>query len=195
MNKLAAGLLLMAALTSLGCGKSNTTVSTPAGTVSVQQGGGTTTITAPSATVAVQQDAKSMTVTSDKGNATITTGGGQSDAEKAIGLPSYPGATSQGAVTANDEDGQATSMNTLITSDPYDKVFTFYKEKMPGAKVTTVDANGIKTSVLVVEDEGKPTQTVTVNGQGAQTMIQIAVVHKPAGASSPSDEPSPDESP
>ena len=136
---------------------------------SVTPGGEKTTLTTKG------EDGKSVTVESEKqggkeGKVTVTTGEGTTTAEvgkdkvseKDIGVAFYPGATVDAGVSVNATGGKGgkASTVTMATSDPLDKVTSFYKDKY-GKGNTVVEQGG--TLMISIR-----------SGEGAGKMIMVA---------------------
>lgn len=94
---------------------------------------------------------------------------------KDIGVDLYPGAEMQKDVSASVTMGSIHTVTAvLLTSDPVDKVCTFYKEKYPGASVTSSDPNRCN---LVSKDQ-KDMITINVQPDGDSTKLQITNVNR-----------------
>ncbi len=62
----------------------------------------------------------------------------------------------------------------LLSSDSVDKVCTFYKEKFPGATVTSSDQNRCN----LVSNDQKNMITINIDADGDSTKLQITNVSK-----------------
>ncbi len=111
--------------------------------------------------------------------------GDSSQAVRDIGVDIYPGAEVQkeGASTAS-FGGIHTVTAVFESSDPLDKICTFYKSKFPNAMVSTTDQN----RCTVISNDSKNMVTINLEPDGSNTKIQITSVNKSAsGAKSSSD--------
>jgi hypothetical protein len=131
-----------------------------------------------SATVTTSQDNRSVTLQTKEGTMSI---GGNVDTSK-LGAPIYPGAQAneQGAVTTSSQKGTNT-MAGFKTSDPFDKVDSYYKHALPaGSQV--IDINSANGSVATFQLHVDPAGTlVTVNvtqSKPGETDILITRVTK-----------------
>jgi len=100
------------------------------------------------------------------------------DPEKAardLGVDIYPGAEVQknGASTAS-FGGIHTVSALFESSDPMDKVCSFYKEKFPGAMSTTSDEN----RCTIVSNDQKAMITINIESKGDGSKFQITNVTK-----------------
>ena len=104
-------------------------------------------------------------VTTPEGKQTTTSIGKSVDKAK-LGIELYPGAAVEtSANSANDEGGM--TMAALTTTDPFDKVAKFYKDKYPKATAQEVNSGGKQALIMqvgagndmkivsITEDEGK----------------------------------------
>ena len=123
------------------------------------------------------------TVTSDSGNKTVTVQSsagtltmGQSavDASK-LGVPVYPGATqSQGGFAYNGSHGSG-QMTSLTTSDGFDKVYAWYKSRLPADAEKMKSSSGDSSfAEFVTGAEGSPHTTVMISSKGTQTSIVLS---------------------
>jgi len=111
--------------------------------------------------------------------------GDSSQAVRDIGVDIYPGAEVQkeGASTAS-FGGIHTVTAVFESSDPLDKICTFYKSKFPNAMVSTTDQN----RCTVISNDSKNMVTINLEPDGSNTKIQITSVNKSAsGPKSSSD--------
>jgi hypothetical protein len=103
----------------------------------------------------------------DTASKSDSSGGGAVD-EKTK-LPLYPGATVNGSAASN---GQAATV--LTTADSFDKVYDWYKSKMPaGSEKAKVNAGGMSTASFIVDQNGGKA-TVAITSQGDKTTISLA---------------------
>src|SRR5215470_5973012 len=92
---------------------------------------GSTTIQGSNGPVTITQDQGSKSVTFQSKEGTAKLGVGAVDPQS-LGLPIYPGAQPNGNGSLSSETSQGKSqMLTMETADPFDKVYAFYKDKMP----------------------------------------------------------------
>ncbi len=113
-------------------------------------------------TVTTDSNQKTVTVQSSEG--TMTMGKGVVDAAK-LGVPLYAGATQdEGALSVTGARGSA-QMATFTTSDPFEKVYGFYKSKMPAGSEKMKVEQGDSSVAEFVTGSGKPGE--------AQTMVMI----------------------
>jgi len=108
------------------------------------------------------------TITTDKGQVTI---GGSVDPAK-LGVPVYPGATqAEGGMSVNSASGSG-SVTQFKTNDAFDKVYDFYKSKLPGdsekmkmgssmAMFTIKNADSSDTLVQITAGQGVTAVTIT----------------------------------
>jgi len=103
---------------------------------------------------------------------------------KELGVEIYPGAQvqKQGSASAT-FGGIHTVAANFETSDALDKVCDFYKQKFPGAMVTTSD----QSHCSIVATSQNNTITITIEGDGGATRIHIAKVSKKASSDSSSN--------
>lgn len=118
-------------------------------------------------------DNQSVTVQASGG--TITAGKNAVDPSK-VGLPVYPGAAADesGAMSATGAQ-QSGALVSLKTSDPFDKVYAWYKSHMP-ANAQTMDSTSGGTSVAsFVEGDSsdKEQKSVTITSSSEGTTITL----------------------
>jgi len=113
----------------------------------------------------VTTDTKQKTVTVQSSEGTMKMGQGVVDVAS-LGVPIYAGATQDdGALSLSGSKGTA-QMAAFTTADPFDKVYDFYRTKMPaGAQKMKVD-----------EGESSIAEFVTGSGKAGeiQTMVMIS---------------------
>jgi hypothetical protein len=125
----------------------------------------TGTSAAASATAAGAMSAASSSAMS--GAASPASDGAPTDSK--TNLPLYPNATSQASGASN---GQAGTV--LTTEDAFDKVYAWYKSKMPaGSEKAKLSAGGIDTVTFQV-DQSSGKGTVAITSQGGKTTITLA---------------------
>jgi len=158
--------------------------------------GGKKTTTIGGTSVTTSDDDKTTTVSGEGGSVTI---GNKAVDPSKLGAPLYPGAT-------QDEDGGSMSVTTseattstavLKSTDPFEKVYDFYKAQMPaGSEKLKMSSGGSSTAMFQVGDsDAKETVVVTIGAKdGEPTTISInhAVKSDAAmGSAGPSSAPSP----
>lgn len=121
-------------------------------------------------TVTVSNDGKQIRVNGPDGTSRVESGGNV-DLEKVFGLAPYPGAAQKVAAESQSGD-ETTNVATLTTPDAHDKVVAWYKERLPKAQFVDMDANGVKTASLSIE-EGNRTLSVTIMRDGSETTINL----------------------
>jgi hypothetical protein len=158
--------------------------------------GGKKTTTIGGTSVTTSDDDKTTTVSGEGGSVTI--GAKAVDASK-LGAPLYPGATQDaesGSMSVTTSEA-TTSAATLKTTDPFDKVYDFYKTRMPaGSEKLKMSAGGSSMATFQVGDsDAKETVLVTIaakDGESTTISINHAVKNGAATASAgPSSAPSP----
>ena len=96
-------------------------------------------------------------------------------AVKELGVDVYPGAQVQKNGTAIVAFGSIRTVNaTFESSDPVEKICSFYQSRLPSAAVRTSDQNRCS----IVSTDPANTTTVNVQASGDTTRIQIARVQK-----------------
>ena len=158
-------LLLVAALIALGgCGR-KMTFTTKEGTTTVEQGGA--------------GENKTVTVTSKEGSATF--GKNAVDLAK-LGLPVYPGATAKntGGFSISGKTGSSETVM-LETNDSFDKVYEWYKAKMPaGSETMKLSSGGGQFATFQVgKTSDKEVSAVTITGEKDKTSIMLTKGSKP----------------
>ncbi|MDE2481403.1 MAG: hypothetical protein KGN02_04345 [bacterium] len=123
------------------------------------------------ASVSQSDDGKSMTVTTKDGTVSID----KAVDASTLGAPVYPGATSAGSLSGTTEKGTG-ALATYTTKDSFDKVYAFYKSKLPaGSEKMKMATGDSQMAVFQVGADSAPEQTsVTVNAENGETTIQIA---------------------
>ncbi|HXM17787.1 MAG TPA: hypothetical protein VN934_03145 [Candidatus Tumulicola sp.] len=98
------------------------------------------------------------------------------DAAK-LGVPLYPGAkpTEGGGLDATTAEGSAQIL-VLTTGDSFDKVYAWYKSKMPAGseKARSSSADNSFASFEVVKNGSKEISSVELSTDGGKTQIAIA---------------------
>lgn len=127
----------------------------------------------------VTTDTKQNTVTIQSSGGTMKMGTNAVDVAK-LGVPIYGGAVKQqGGFSIGNQKGSE-AMVAFTTTDPFDKVYTFYKNALPQkAQVMKMDVGGSSvaefetghgkdgkpdTVIQITEDKGKTHITITKSG-------------------------------
>ena len=161
MKKALIMILLMGLVVSLiavtGCGEKKTTIKTPEGEVTVEEGGG-----------------GKYTYETDEGEVTYDVSEG-APSEEELGAPIYPGAEyvegSGGSVTGTGaEGGFATAGAEFKTDDSYDKVVSFYQKEL--GPPTYQDAS-LKQATWMVNATEESFTVVTVSVEEGEVTISI----------------------
>lgn len=137
----------------------------------------TTTVSTPGGNVTVQQGAGGETTTYKSSEGQVTVGRGAVDAAS-LGLPIYPGSkpSEQSSVsvsgTAHGGGGQIV---TLTTDDGFDKVYAYYKAQLPaGAEKMKVSSNGSSMATFQVgEQSAADAKTVMITEANGKVTIQL----------------------
>ncbi len=141
--------------------------------------------------VNVQTDQGSVSVDSSaNGTTTIKSGQGQMSVGKgavdaaSIGLPVYPGATAadNGSVSVSDTSkGQGSQVVVMTTTDPFDKVYEYYKGQMPsGSEKMKVSSGDSDIAQFQVGDsDAKDQKVVMITGAKGKVTIELTHVTKP----------------
>ena len=124
----------------------------------------------------ISQDGNHVKVETPFGSAESS--GDSTQAVHDLGVDVYPGAEAQkdGSSTAS-FGGIHTVTAVFSSSDPLDKVCSFYKSKYPSAMVATTDQN----RCTVISSDQKNMVTINLEPDGSNTKIQISSVNKSAG--------------
>ena len=160
-----------------GCGRKET-YTTPDGTVTVDRQGDTTEVTVETedGSLEMKGDQSKMTVTTEEGTAVFEMSPDIS--EKDIGIPIYPGAKFEQTVKRTDtEEDQDFAQVHLSTTDTFDKVKTFYAEKLPKATVTgNVETPEVKMLQIMWKAEGEQ-KMIMVSRDKSDAVTRI-VLHR-----------------
>lgn len=101
-------------------------------------------------------------------------------AVKELGVEVYPGAQVQKNGTAIVAFGSMRTVNAMFeSSDPVEKVCSFYQAQLPSASVRTSDQNHCS----IVSTDPKNAITINVQANGDVTRIQVARVQKKSDSS------------
>jgi hypothetical protein len=140
-----------------------------------------TTIQGANGPVTVTQDQGSKSVTFQSKEGTAKLGVGAVD-PASLGLPIYPGAqpNANGSLSTQTSAGSA-QLLTMQTADSFDKVYAFYKDKMPaGSEKTHVSAAGNSMASFQIGASGdKVLKTVNITSSSDKTDIVLMVSTKP----------------
>ena len=128
------------------------------------------------ATVTTSNDNKTTTIESKEGKVTV---GSDIDTSK-LGAPLYPGAEkSEGGYSVQSAQGSG-SMGSFKTSDDFDKVYAFYKSKMPqGSEKVKMSNGGESMATFDVQDAKAGETSVMIDSKGAGETA-ILITHKDA---------------
>ena len=155
-------LIILVSLTSLAACSSKKTIATQQGTATVE-------------TNALHNTVK---VTTGRGTAII--GRGAVDA-KALGLPLYPDtiANQTGAMASNSSEGSKHVVS-LMTHDPFDKVYQWYRAHMPaGSEQLHMDDPSGSIATFVIGKEGAPdVRSVQIQTNAGTTTILLSHLTK-----------------
>lgn len=90
-----------------------------------------------------------------------------------LGAPVYPGAKANKAGTVSYTGADAGVMAAFSTTDDFDKVYNFYKSKLPpdSEKMRTQNANGSAAEFIILGTGGDT--SVQINGKSSLTEIVI----------------------
>jgi hypothetical protein len=126
----------------------------------------------------VRQEGKHVSVETPFGN--VETSQDPAQAAKDLGIDVYPGAEVQknGASSATFGAIHTVTAN-FESSDPVDKVCTFYKSRFPNAMVTTSDQN----RCTIVSNDQKNMVTINIEPSGDASKFQITNVSKKSASS------------
>lgn len=123
----------------------------------------------------VTTDTSQKTVTVQASDATMTMGKGVVDAAS-LGVPIYTGATEdEGSMSVSGTKG-STQVVAFSTPDSFDKVYEFYKSKMPaGSQKMKVDSGDSSLAEFVVggQKAGEMTTLVMITKKDDKTSITI----------------------
>jgi len=101
-------------------------------------------------------------------------------AVKELGVDVYPGAQVQKNGTAIVAFGSMRTVNAMFeSSDPIEKVCSFYQSRLPSATVKTSDQNHCS----IVSTDPRNAITINIQASGDMTRIQVARVQKKSDSS------------
>jgi hypothetical protein len=112
--------------------------------------------------VSVETGDAKVEVDTDKGSLSIDT---NAPTEEEIGIPVYPGATSEGSIDLS-ESGESAAAAVLWSDDDANKVIAWYKEELSGKS----EYNEIQMS-----EEGNPALMITYRDGSSIKMVTIGV--------------------
>lgn len=140
-----------------------------------------TTVQGPNGPVTVTQDQGGNTVTYQSKDTTAKLGIGAVD-PASLGLPLYPGAqpNANGSLASQTKEGSS-QLLTMQTTDSFDKVYAFYKDKMPaGSEKNHMSAAGNQMATFQIgASTDKVQKTVNITTSGDKTDIILMVGSKP----------------
>ena len=169
-------ILLVLVLTT-GCGRKET-YTTPEGTVTLERRGDTTEFTVESegGTLEMKGDQSKMTVMTAEGTTVVEIG--PEISEDDIGIPIYPGAKVEQTVKRTDaEEEQDFAQVHLSTTDSFEKVKAFYREKLPKATVAgDVETPDLKMLQMMWKIEGE--QKMIMVSRDKSNAVTRIVLHR-----------------
>jgi hypothetical protein len=186
-----AGLLLAALIMTSACSNKAATTANDASATSTSDAAAdaTATATPDDSAASPAPSSSAYTVTTKGGTATL---GGGIDPSK-LGAPIYPGAQpnpdSQGSLSAETSEG-STVLASFKTTDPFDKVYDYYKSQMPaGSEGMKLSMGGASSATWQVGKDGSADQVVVqvTSDKGGEVTILITHIIK----NNVSPEPSP----
>lgn len=127
-----------------------------------------------SGSVTTDNSGKTTTYQNDKGEKAVV-GQGAVDTSK-LGAPVYPGsaAAADNALNVTSKTGTA-QMASFTTDDAFDKVYQFYKDKMPaGSEKMKMDSGGSSVAEFVAGEEKTGQTTVMITTKDGKTQILIS---------------------
>jgi len=106
---------------------------------------------------------------------TVETSQDPDKASKDLGVDIYPGAEVQKNGASDATIGKMHTVTAIFTSsDPVDKICSFYKTRFPSAMVSTSDQNRCN----IVSTDKKSTVTINLQAAGDGTRIQITNINQ-----------------
>jgi hypothetical protein len=124
------------------------------------------------ATVTQDQGGQSTTVTTNQGTVTV----GKPIDTSQLGAPVYPGADANNAGTVSYTGAGGGAMAAFKTTDDFDKVYDFYKSKLPaGSEKMKMTTNDSSVAEFTVEAAGGET-AIQISGKSGET--DIIITHK-----------------
>ncbi|MHB8148337.1 MAG: hypothetical protein ACYDGM_13905 [Vulcanimicrobiaceae bacterium] len=143
-----------------------------AGLAACSHGHKTTILTGNgTATVTTSQDNKTATITTKGGS--MTMGKGAVDVSK-LGVPVYPGAVvGDGGYAMSGPQGSG-QMATLTTTDPFEKVYQWYKSQMPaGSQQMKVESGDSSIAEFAVAKGANDRTTIMITSKKDETDIVL----------------------
>lgn len=126
----------------------------------------------------VTQDGDHVKVETPFGN--VETSKDPEQAARDLGVEVYPGAQVQkNSATSTTFGAMHTVAANFESSDPIDKICSFYRGKFPNSMVTTADQN----HCTIVSNDRQNMVTINVDGSGSTTTFQITSVSKKPASS------------
>lgn len=119
----------------------------------------------------IGEEGGKVTVTTDEGT-TTTEVGKTTVSEKDVGIDFYPGATVEttGAATSSGKENATYSVVSLITTDSFDDVAKFYKDKYAKGNAVVETPNNLMITINTGENSGK---MIMVAPEEGKTKIMI----------------------
>ena len=117
---------------------------------------------------------------SSASTSSASTGTTSSDSSSSAGksvsdIPAYPGAVTD-AQGSSSNMGRDAAGKVMSTNDSFDKVYSWYQQKMPsGSEKSHTDAP-VQSAVFMIGDASTGQTSVTLTSQSGKTMISIARV-------------------
>jgi hypothetical protein len=195
MRVATAGILLAGLIVTSACSNKAATTSSDASTAapadSAAPAAAATDAAAATATDTPAPDATATTLTVQTKNGTATLSG-DVDPSK-LGAPIYPGAQAnpeaQGSFSASTNEG-STVIATFKTTDPFDKVYDYYKSQLPtGSEAMKMSMGGASTAQWQIGKEGSADQVVVQVTSDKAGQVTILITHTIKNNVSPAPSP------
>jgi hypothetical protein len=140
----------------------------------------TRTITTGNGTATVTTNGNNSTVTVKTAQGTGTFGANAVDL-KSLGLPIYPGAQASNTGYSAQSTTGSGSVVVMSTTDPFDKVYAWYKSQMPASSEQThvTSAGGSMAAFQVGKDTDKVQKMVEISEHNGTTSIMLTSATKP----------------
>lgn len=136
-----------------------------------------TTVSTSNGEATVTQDANGQSTTVQTSQGTVTVG--KSADPSQLGAPVYPGADANTAGTVSYTGANGGAMAAFKTTDDFDKVYEFYKSKLPaGSEKMKMASGDSSVAEFTVESTGSET-AVEISGKSGETDIIITHKAKP----------------
>jgi hypothetical protein len=122
-------------------------------------------------TVDVSGDKGTVTIKSDDG---VIKAGAGGPAKVPTWMPDYPGSSPVSSFSATGKEGE-TAAYAFKTSDPIEKVASFYEDgfKSAGLKTTSTITRGAEAGGIVSGESDEKSATVTFGTEGGQTTVNV----------------------